>query len=221
MAVPGTTTSVTDNNYNTDNGTGAQVRAKINSIFTALRTFSSQSSDPTGAGNLAQFQAHINTSDSNNNLLKICIAVSGSGNAATGTFKTIGNINLDNLGHVVAASPTMTGDVTMSSTGFLLIPKGTDAQQPGQVGAPAAAIGQLRYNETQNRFEGYKNTGWGEIGGGAGATGGGTDQVFVETGQNVTEDYTLSAGKNAMTVSPTINAGKEIVVPNNATLVIL
>ena len=221
MAVPGTTTSVTDNNYNTDNGTGAQVRAKINSIFTALRTFSSQSSDPTGAGNLAQFQAHINTSDSNNNLLKICIAVSGSGNAATGTFKTIGNINLDNLGHVVAATPTMTGDVTMNSNGFLKIPVGNDSQQPGQANQPPAAIGQLRYNSTQNRFEGYKNTGWGEIGGGAGATGGGTDQVFVETGQNVTEDYTLSAGKNAITVSPTIATGKEIIVPNNATLVIL
>jgi len=149
--------------------------------------------------------------------LKICTAVS----SGTGTFTTIGNITQANLGLVNAATPTMTGDVTMSSTGFLKIPVGTDAQQPGQSGQPAVAIGQLRYNSTQNRFEGYKNTGWGEIGGGAGATGGGTDQVFVETGQNVTEDYTLSAGKNAMTVSPTINAGKEIVVPNNATLVIL
>ena len=221
MAVPGTTTSVTDNNYNSDNGTGAQVRAKINAIFTALRTFSSQSSDPTGAGNLAQFQAHINTSDSNNNLLKICIAVSGSGNAATGTFRTIGNVNLENLGHVVAATPTMTGDVEMNSTGFLKVPVGTDAQQPGQSGQPAAAIGQFRYNQTQNRFEGYKNTGWGELGGGAGATGGGTDQVFLETGQDITENYELSAGKNAITVSPTIATGKQIVVPNGATLVIL
>ena len=214
---PGSTNSVTGNNYNTDNGTGAQVRAKINEIFTALRTFSSQSSDPTGAANLAQFQAHINTSDSSNNLLKICTAVAGD----TGTFKTIGNVNLDNLGHVVAASPEMTGDVAMNSTGFLKVPVGTDAQQPGQSGAPTAAIGQFRYNSDQNRFEGYKNTGWGELGGGAGATGGGTDQVFLETGQNITENYTLTTGKNAITVSPTINTGKEIVVPNGATLVIL
>ena len=214
MARPGSTTSETGNNYNTANGTGAAVRAKINEIFQALRTISSGSSDPSGAANIAQYQAHINTST---NLLKIATAVSGD----SATYNTLGNITLDNLGHVVAASPTMTGDVTMSSTGFLKIPLGTDAQQPGQSGQPAAALGQLRYNSTQNRFEGYKNTGWGEIGGGAGATGGGTDQVFVETDQTVTTNYTLTANKHAHTVSPTINSGVTITVPSGAILVIL
>ncbi len=214
MARVNSTTKETDNNFNVANGTGAAVRAGINDIFTALRTINSASGDPSGAGNVVQFQPHI---DSSTNLLKICTAVS----SGTGTFTTIGNITQANLGLVNAATPTMTGDVTMSSTGFLKIPVGTDAQQPGQSGAPAVAVGQLRYNSDQNRFEGYKNTGWGEIGGGAGATGGGTDKVFVETDQNVTEDYTLSSGKNAMTVSPTINANKTITVPSGATLVIL
>lgn len=214
MARPTGTTSVTGNNYNTDNGTGAAVRQKINEIFQALRTISSGSSDPTGAANIAQHQPHINTST---NELKIATSVSGD----AATYVVLGKINEANFGHVVAASPTMTGDVTMSSTGFLKIPVGTDAQQPGQSSQPAAAVGQLRYNSDQNRFEGYKNTGWGEIGGGAGATGGGTDQVFLETGQTITENYTLTSGKNAITVSPTINTGKEIVVPNGATLVIL
>jgi hypothetical protein len=214
MARVNSTTKETGNNFNVANGTGAAVRAGINDIFTALRTINSASGDPSGTGNVVQFQPHI---DSSTNLLKICTAVS----SGTGTFTTIGDITQANLGLVNAATPTMTGDVTMSSTGFLRVPLGTDAQQPGQSGQPAAAIGQLRYNSTQNRFEGYKNTGWGEIGGGAGATGGGTDQVFVETGQNVTEDYTLSAGKNAMTVSPTIANNKTITVPNNAILVIL
>ena len=214
MAIPGSTTSETGNNYNTANGTGAAVRAKINEIFQALRTFSSGSSDPSGAANIAQYQAHINTST---NLLKIATAVSGD----SATYNTLGNITLDNLGHVVAASPTMTGDVTMSSTGFLKIPVGTDAQQPGQSGAPTAAIGQFRYNSDQNRFEGYKNTGWGELGGGAGATGGGTDQVFFESDQAVTTNYTFTANKNAYTVSPTINSGVTVTVPSGAILVIL
>ena len=214
MARPGSTTSETGNNYQTANGTGAAVRTKLNEIFQALRTLSSGSSDPSGAANIAQYQAHINTST---NLLKIATAVSGD----NATYNTLGNITLDNLGHVVAASPTMTGDVTMSSTGFLKIPLGTDAQQPGQSGAPAAALGQLRYNSTQNRFEGYKNTGWGEIGGGAGATGGGTDQVFFESDQAVTTNYTLTASKNAHTVSPTINSGVTVTVPSGAILVIL
>ena len=214
MARVNSSTKETGNNFNVANGTGAAVRAGINDILTALRTINSASGDPSGDSNVVQFQPHI---DSSTNLLKICTAVS----SGTGTFTTIGNITQANLGLVNAATPTMTGDVTMSSTGFLKIPLGTDAQQPGQSGAPAAALGQLRYNSTQNRFEGYKNTGWGEIGGGAGATGGGTDQVFFESDQAVTTNYTLTASKNAHTVSPTINAGVTVTVPSGAILVIL
>jgi hypothetical protein len=213
MARPTGTTSVTGNNYNTDNGTGAAVRQKINEIFTALRTLSSGSTDPSGAANIAQYQPHINTST---NELKIATSVSGD----AAQYVILGKVNEANFGHVVAASPTMTGDVTMSSNGFLLVPKGSNAQQPGAANQPQAEAGQFRYNTDTNQFEGYTSS-WGAIGGGGGATGGGTDEVFLETGQNVTEDYTLSSGKNAITVSPTIAAGKQIVVPNGATLVIL
>ena len=214
MARVNSTTKETGNNFNVANGTGAAVRAGINDIFSALRTINSASGDPSGDGNVVQFQPHI---DSSTNLLKICTAVS----SGTGTFTTIGNITQANLGLVNAATPTMTGDVAMNSTGFLKVPVGTDAQQPGQSGAPTAAIGQFRYNSDQNRFEGYKNTGWGELGGGAGATGGGTDQVFLGTGQTITTTYSLTAGKNAITVSPTINNNVEVTVPSGATLVIL
>jgi len=55
----------------------------------------------------------------------------------------------------------------------------------------------------------------------AGATGGGSDEVFVETGQTVTTSYTLSSNKNAVTVSPSINSGVTITVPSGAILVIL
>lgn len=213
MARPGSTTSETGNNYQSANGTGAAVRAKLNEIFQALRTISSGSTDPSGAANIAQHQPHINTST---NELKIATAVSGD----NATYVVLGKINEANFGHVVAATPVMTGDVSMNSNGFLKIPVGTNAQQPGQSGQPAAAAGQFRYNSDLGQFEGY-TTSWGAIGGGAGATGGGTDEVFLETGQNITENYQLSAGKNAITVSPTIATGKQIVVPNGATLVIL
>jgi hypothetical protein len=98
----------------------------------------------------------------------------------------------------------------------LTIPSGTTAQRDG-----SPAVGMFRHNSTLNQFEGYNNGAWGAIGGGAGATGGGTDEVFFESDQAVTTSYTLSSGKHAHTVSPTINNGVSVVVPNNAILVIL
>ena len=193
--------------YVIDNGTGAAVRTKLNQITAAINSINSGSGDPSIN---SAFQPHIDTGSS---LFKIR-------NAANNAYVTIGNISLDNLGHVVAASPTMTGDVTMSSTGFLKVPVGNNAQQPGQSGAPAAAAGQFRYNSDTGQFEGYTNA-WGSIGGGAGATGGGNDEVFFESDQNVTTSYTLTANKNAHTVSPTINSGVTVTVPSGAILVIL
>ena len=206
MARPGSTTSETGNNYNTANGTGAAVRAKINEIFTALRTLSAGSSDPTGAANIAQYQPHINTST---NELKIATAVSND----AATYVVLGKINEANFGHVVAASPTMTGNVTMSSTGFLKVPVGTNAQQPGQSNQPAAAAGQFRYNSDTGQFEGY-TTSWGAIGGGGGATGGGTEAIFHENENQMDQDYTIGDGTS------NINAGVFGPLTINATLTI-
>ena len=103
MARVNSTTKETNNNFNVANGTGAAVRAGINDIFTALRTINSASGDPSGAGNVVQFQPHIDTST---NLLKICTAVS----TGTGTFTTIGDITQPNLGLALkSASNTFAG----------------------------------------------------------------------------------------------------------------
>ena len=45
--------------------------------------------------------------------------------------------------------------------------------------------------------------------------------MFFESDQAVTTNYTLTASKNAHTVSPTINAGVTVTVPSGAILVIL
>lgn len=47
----------------------------------------------------------------------------------------------------------------------------------------------------------------------AGATGGGSDQIFWENGQTVTTNYTITNGKNAMSAGPiTINSGVTVTV---------
>lgn len=189
--------------YVIDNGTGSAVRTKLNQIAAAINSTNSGSGDP--SINTA-FQMHIDTSSS---LLKIR-------NSANNAYITIGDVSATNLGLMALAGGTFTGKVTHNYTNSLNLPVGTTAQRDG-----SPAVGMFRYNSTLNVFEGYKNTGWGEIGGGAGATGGGTDEVFVETDQNVTTDYTLTANKHAHTVSPTINSGVTITVPSGAILVIL
>jgi len=112
-------------------------------------------------------------------------------------------------------TPTFTGNVTMSSTGFALIPAGTTAERP-----VSPANGQIRYNTTTAQFEGYQGGAWGQLGGGA--TGAGGDEVFQENSLIVTTSYTLSTSKNAMSVGPiTINSGAVVTVGSGQRWVIL
>jgi hypothetical protein len=186
-----------------DNGTGAAVRADINNVLQAIASNNSKSGALTT--NFA-FQWHVDTSDG---LLKIR-------NAANNGYVTVGPVATTNFGLAPLTGGTFTGKITHNYTSSLTIPSGTTAQRDG-----SPAVGMFRHNSTLNQFEGYNNGAWGAIGGGAGATGGGTDEVFFESDQAVTTSYTLSSGKHAHTVSPTINNGVSVVVPNNAILVIL
>jgi len=209
MARVNSTTKETGNNFNVANGTGAAVRAGINDIFTALRTINSASGDPSGDANVVQFQPHIDTST---NLLKICTSVS----TGTGTFTTIGNITQANLGLAPVAGATFTGAVIHNYTTALRIPVGTTAQRSG-----SPATGDLRFNSTLGSAEIYNGSAFAAVGGGAGATGGGSDEVFFESDTNVTTSYSISSGKNAHTVSPIINNGVTVTVPSGSLLVIL
>jgi len=56
----------------------------------------------------------------------------------------------------------------------------------------------------------------------AGATGGGSDQIFYENGQTVTTNYTITNGKNAMSAGPiTINSGVTVTVGAGETYTIV
>ena len=111
----------------------------------------------------------------------------------------------------VAAYVSGAGFVAQSSsTGSAYMPAGTTAQRDG---APSA--GYLRFNSSIVKFEGYNGSAWGTVGGGA--TGGGSDAVFIENDQTVTANYTITTNKNAGTFGPvTINSGITVTVPSGS-----
>ena len=194
------------NNFEPDNGTGAQVRTAIKDIFGALRTLNAGSGDPSGAANVAAYQPHI---DTNTNLLKIS-------NASNNGFITLGNISETNFGHADLSGATFTGPIINNYTSALRLPVGTTAQRPG---SPAA--GDIRFNSTTTEAEIYNGSIFTAVAGGAGATGGGNDQWVFENDQTVTQNYQITAGKHAHSVSPTINNSVTITIPSGAILVIL
>lgn len=142
-------------------------------------------------------------------------------NAANSAWVVIGTLDSVGWGLATQASPTFSGtatfsgDVALSGTGYLDLPAGTTAQRPGSPNS-----GMVRFNTTLGQFEGHNGTAWGQLGGGA--TGGGSDTVFIENGQTVTTNYTLSTGKNAVSAGPvTVNAGVSVVIPSGASWVIV
>lgn len=191
-------------NYTVDNDTGANVRADINNIFAAVQSLNSGSSDPSGTQ--VAFQLSVNTTS---NLLKLR-------NASNNGYIEIGNVTQANLGLAKLAGATFTGAVVHNYTTALKIPVGTTAQRPG-----SPATGELRFNSTLGSAEIYNGSSFTAVGGGAGATGGGSDEVFFESDTNVTTSYSITSGKNAHTVSPIINSGVTVTVPSGSLLVIL
>ena len=191
-------------NYVIDNGTGSAVRTDLNNVFAAIQSLNSGSADPSGTQ--VAFQLSVNTTS---NLLKLR-------NASNNGYIEIGNVTQANLGLAPVAGATFTGAVVHNYTTALRIPVGTTAQRSG-----SPATGDLRFNSTLGSAEIYNGSSFTAVGGGAGATGGGSDEVFFESDQNVTTSYTLSSNKHAHTVSPTINSGVTITVPSGAILVIL
>ena len=190
--------------YSIANGTGSDVRTDLNNVFAAIQSLNSGSADPSGTQ--VAFQLSVNTTS---NLLKIR-------NAANNGYIEIGNVTQANLGLAPVAGATFTGTVIHNYTGALRLPVGTTGQRPG-----SPATGDIRFNSTTTSAEIYNGSEFTAVGGGAGATGGGNDEIFFESDTNVTTNYTITSGKNAHTVSPIVNAGVTVTVPSGSLLVIL
>lgn len=101
-------------------------------------------------------------------------------------------------------------DVNLTGTGALKLNVGTTAQRPA-----SPVDGDIRYNSTIAKYEGYSGTSWGQLGGGA--TGGGSDTIFILNGQTVTTSYTIPTGSNAGTFGPvSIATGVTVTVPTGS-----
>ena len=181
------------------------------------------------AGNPVVTNTTISSTWANTTMTDLAAALTDSV-AADGQTPMTGNLDLNThkIVNLVAGTasgdaiefaqfktPTFTGNVTMSSTGFALIPAGTTAERPA-----SPANGQIRYNTTTSQFEGYQGGAWGQLGGGA--TGAGGDEVFVENSRVVTTNYTIPVGKSAESVGPiTINSGITVTVSSGERWVVL
>ena len=98
---------------------------------------------------------------------------------------------------------------TVVGTDAIKIPSGTTQERP--VGEEAL----LRFNKTTKKYEGHDGSSWVSVGGGA--TGTGSDAVFIENDTVVTASYVITSGKNAGTFGPvTINNGISVTVPDGS-----
>jgi hypothetical protein len=153
--------------------------------FTPIQLYSSATASAVPlAANLATGELAINTNDgklyykSSAGVVTLLAGAGGTGIVAgsntqvqfnnSGVFGASANFTWSGTSLAVTGTVAVTGaltatlDSTFSSTGALLISKGTTGQQPG-----TPVTGMLRYNTTTNQFEGYSGSSaaWNPVGG--------------------------------------------------------
>ena len=131
-------------------------------------------------------------------------------------------------GFVPISGGTFTGTVSFDYTGAIRVPVGTEAQRPSGV------KGQFRFNDDEDKFEGYDGVEWGPLGGGGGggffkgengdvgdsATGPG--DIFRINEKTLNTNVTIDSDENASATGPlTIASGVTLTVDSGGELVIL
>lgn len=187
-------------------------KVKLNGVATNANNYV----HPTTDGN-----RHVPATGTTNNG-KVLKAGSTAASEAWGTLAKgdVGLGNVDNTSDVNKPISTATQNALNlkiskdSDTGVAYLPVGTTAQRP------TGSNGMIRYNTTLNTFEGFVDGIWGPVGGGAKGTN--NNQVFYENDIEVTDSYTITSGKNAMTAGPiTIADGVEISVTDGSTWTVI
>ena len=137
--------------------------------------------------------------------------------SSSGTFALTGDqvqISEGGTGSTTAAAALVALGERTGATGALKTPTGTTAERP------TPATGYLRFNTTLSKPEVYNGTAWGSVGGGA--TGGGSDEIFIENGQTVNTNYTIGTSRNAMSTGPiSVASGVVVTVPTGSRWIVL
>jgi len=161
------------------------------------------------------------------------------GNAATATAletaRTIGGVSFDGTANINLAGVNTAGNQDTSGTAAIATTVTVADESSDTTCFPlfaTAATGNLApksgsnlsFNSSNGTLTATAFSGDGSAltGISAGATGGGSDEIFYENGQNVTTDYTITNGKNAMSAGPiTIDSGVTVTVGAGETLTIV
>jgi hypothetical protein len=125
---------------------------------------------------------------------------------------SVANVHFESTGANRIDYISGNGLLRIVATGGLTLPAGNTAQRP-----TANLTGTIRYNTDLGLFENYDTirASWKPM---SGATGGTNNFVFFENQQNVTANYTVSAGYSAGSFGPiTINNGIEVTIPSTST----
>ena len=207
--VPVFTSGVADDDFLRVAGTSIEGRsaAEVLSDIGASAVAGSGSIVTTGALNSGSITSGFGTINNGASAITTTGAITG-GSVLVADAGTIGSAS-----DVDAIAISSAGLVSLSATNAIKLNVGTTGQRP------TGAAGLMRYNSTLGQFEGY-GAAWGALGGGA--TGGGSDSVFVENSDDVTTSYTITSGKNAMSVGPiTVESGVVVTIPSGSRWVVL
>ena len=207
--VPVFTSGVADDDFLRVAGTSIEGRsaAEVLSDIGASAVAGSGSIVTTGALNSGSITSGFGTINNGSSTITTTGAITG-GSVLVADAGTIGSAS-----DADAVAISSAGQVSLSATNAIKLNVGTTGQRP------TGAAGLIRYNSTLGQFEGY-GAAWGSLGGGA--TGGGSDTVFVENSDDVTTNYTITSGKNAMSVGPiTVESGVVVTIPTGSRWVIL
>ena len=134
-------------------------------------------------------------------------------------FHIFDDFSVSDAIQTAGAEQTLSGNLTITGTLTGTGAASTEFRAAIGISSAGTVIGagitQLNFVGAGNTFAVTGNTMDVSISGGA--MGGGGNRVFFENDITVTDDYTITSGKNAMSAGPlTINAGVTITIPSGS-----